>query len=244
MKIVIAGASSGLGFETAKLFISAGWKVAVCARRVDRLKPLTELNPDNVTAYQLDICNDSSPTVLQQILQEGEKTDVYFHVAGIGSHNRDLDIDKEINTLNTNALGFVKCIDTAYNYFKTVGGGHIAAISSIAGTKGLSAAPSYSATKRMQWTYLQCLEQLSHSSGAGIKITDIRPGFVKTDLLDKNKDYPLLLKPPYAAKIIYKAIIKKKRVKIIDWKYSVLVFFWKLIPDFVWERLKIDAKQK
>ena len=244
MKIVITGASSGLGFETAKLFISAGWKVAVCARRVDRLKPLTELNPDNVTAYQLDICNDSSPTVLQQILQEGEKTDVYFHVAGIGSHNRDLDIDKEINTLNTNALGFVKCIDTAYNYFKTVGGGHIAAISSIAGTKGLSAAPSYSATKRMQWTYLQCLAQLSHSSGAGIKITDIRPGFVKTDLLDKNKDYPLLLKPPYAAKIIYKAIIKKKRVKIIDWKYSVLVFFWKLIPDFIWERLKIDAKQK
>ncbi len=244
MKIVIAGASSGLGFETAKLFISVGWKVAVCARRVDRLKPLTELNPDNVTAYQLDICDDSSPTVLQQILQEGEKTDVYFHVAGIGSHNRDLDIDKEINTLNTNALGFVKCIDTAYNYFKTVGGGHIAAISSIAGTKGLSAAPSYSATKRMQWTYLQCLAQLSHSSGAGIKITDIRPGFVKTDLLDKNKDYPLLLKPPYAAKIIYKAIIKKKRVKIIDWKYSVLVFFWKLIPDFVWERLKIDAKQK
>ncbi|MBP5502060.1 MAG: SDR family NAD(P)-dependent oxidoreductase [Bacteroidales bacterium] len=244
MKIVIAGASSGLGFETAKLFISAGWKVAVCARRVDRLKPLTELNPDNVTAYQLDICNDSSPTVLQQILQEGEKTDVYFHVAGIGSHNRDLDIDKEINTLNTNALGFVKCIDTAYNYFKTVGGGHIAAISSIAGTKGLSAAPSYSATKRMQWTYLQCLAQLSHSSGAGIKITDIRPGFVKTDLLDKNMDYPLLLKPQYAAKIIYKAIIKKKRVTIIDWKYSVLVFFWKLIPDFVWERLKIDAKQK
>lgn len=244
MKIVIAGASSGLGFETAKLFISAGWKVAVCARRVERLKPLTELNPDNVTAYQLDVCDGSSPTVLQQILQEGEKTDVYFHVAGIGSHNRDLDIDKEINTLNTNALGFVKCIDTAYNYFKTVGGGHIAAITSIAGTKGLSAAPSYSATKRMQWTYLQCLAQLSHSSGADIKITDIRPGFVKTDLLDKNMDYPLLLKPPYAAKIIYKAIINKKRVKIIDWKYSVLVFFWKLIPDFVWERLKIDAKQK
>ncbi|MBR2887388.1 MAG: SDR family NAD(P)-dependent oxidoreductase, partial [Bacteroidales bacterium] len=58
MKIVIAGASSGLGFETAKLFISAGWKVSVCARRIDRLKELVDLNPDNVTAYQLDICED------------------------------------------------------------------------------------------------------------------------------------------------------------------------------------------
>ena len=244
MKIVIAGASSGLGFETAKLFISAGWKVAVCARRIDRLKELVDLNPDNVIAYQLDICEDFSPTLLQKILSDGDRTDIYFHVAGIGSHNRDLDINKEINTLNTNALGFVKCIDTAYNYFKTVGGGQIAAITSVAGTKGLSAAPSYSATKRMQWHYLQCLAQLSHSSGAGIKITDIRPGFVKTDLLDKKMDYPLLLTPPYAAKIIYKAIIKKKRVKIIDWKYAILVFLWKMIPDFVWERLKIDAKQK
>lgn len=244
MKIVIAGASSGLGFETAKLFISAGWKVSVCARRIDRLKELVDLNPDNVTAYQLDICEDSSPTLLQKILSDGDRTDIYFHVAGIGSHNRDLDINKEINTFNTNALGFVKCIDTAYNYFKTVGGGQIAAITSVAGTKGLSAAPSYSATKRMQWHYLQCLAQLSHSSGAGIKITDIRPGFVKTDLLDKKMDYPLLLTPPYAAKIIYKAIIKKKRVKIIDWKYAILVLLWKMIPDFVWERLNIDAKQK
>jgi len=244
MKIVIAGASSGLGFETAKLFISAGWKVSVCARRIDRLKELVDINPDNVTAYQLDICEDSSPTLLQKILSDGDRTDIYFHVAGIGSHNRDLDINKEINTLNTNALGFVKCIDTAYNYFKTVGGGQIAAITSVAGTKGLSAAPSYSATKRMQWHYLQCLAQLSHCSGAGIKITDIRPGFVKTDLLDKKMDYPLLLTPPYSAKIIYKAIIKKKRVKIIDWKYAILVFLWQMIPDFVWERLKIDAKQK
>lgn len=244
MKIVIAGASSGLGFETAKLFISAGWKVAVCARRIDRLKELVDLNPDNVTAYQLDICEHSSPTLLQKFLSDGDRTDIYFHVAGIGSHNRDLDINKEINTLNTNALGFVKCIDTAYNYFKTVGGGQIAAITSVAGTKGLSAAPSYSATKRMQWHYLQCLAQLSHSSRANITITDIRPGFVKTDLLDKKMDYPLLLTPPYAAKIIYKAIIKKKRVKIIDWKYAILVFLWKMIPDFVWEQLKIDAKQK
>ncbi|MDD6003841.1 MAG: SDR family NAD(P)-dependent oxidoreductase [Bacteroidales bacterium] len=244
MKIVIAGASSGLGFETAKLFISAGWKVSVCARRIDRLKALVDLNPDNVTAYQLDICEDFSPTLLQKILSDGDRTDIYFHVAGIGCHNRELDINKEINTFNTNALGFVKCIDTAYNYLKTVGGGQIAAITSVAGTKGLSAAPSYSATKRMQWHYLQCLAQLSHSSGAGIKITDIRPGFVKTDLLDKKMDYPLLLTPPYAAKIIYKAIIKKKRIKIIDWKYAILVFLWKMIPDFVWERLKIDAKQK
>jgi len=47
----------------------------------------------------------------------------------------------------------------------------------------------------------------------------------------------------YAARKIYKAIIKKKRKAIIDWKYAILVFFWKLIPDFVWERIRIDASE-
>ena len=242
MKIVILGASSGLGFQTAKLFISSGWKVAVCARRQEKLEPLVSLNPDNVTSYRIDICDESCVETLETILNEGGKTDVYFHVAGVGCHNRDLDTGKELSILDTNSTGFVRCVDTAFNYFKRNGGGHIAAITSIAGTKGLSAAPAYSATKRMQSTYLQCLSQLSHSESANIRITDIRPGFVKTDLLDKNMKYPMLLTPEYAAKIIYKAVVKHKRRKIVDWKYAVLVFFWKMIPDFIWERLKIDAK--
>jgi short-subunit dehydrogenase len=51
----------------------------------------------------------------------------------------------------------------------------------------------------------------------------------------------MLMSVEYAANKIYKAVVKKKRTAVIDWKYAVLVVLWKLIPDFVWEKLRIDA---
>lgn len=242
MKIVITGASSGLGREVAKLFIKNGWQVVVCARRIEKLEELTKLS-DKVTAEKIDVNDtENTPLILNRLLSENGKTDIYFHAAGIGCHNRELALDKELAVMQTNCKGFACCIDTAFNYFRENGGGQIAAISSIAGTKGLGASPAYSATKAMNNTYLQCLAQLSTMTKAGVKITDIRPGFVATDLLDKNRHYPMLMNVEYAANKIYKSILKKKRVAIIDWKYAILVFFWKLIPNFIWERLSIDAK--
>ena len=239
-RIVIVGASSGIGYQTAKLFILEGWKTVVAARRTENLQSLKQLNPQNVEIAMLDITSDNASQKLLELLNR-EKTDIYFHVAGIGKHNRNLNNDIEQNTLKTNGLGFVNCIDTAYNFFKNQGGGHIAAITSIAGTKGLGAAPSYSATKRMQSTYLQCLAQLSNMENNNIKITDIRPGFIKTNLLDSKRNYPLVLNLEKASKQIFKAVKKQKRIKIIDWKYAIIVFLWKIIPRQIWEKLKIDV---
>ena len=81
-------------------------------------------------------------------------------------------------------------VNTAFHYFARQGKGHIAVISSIAGTKGLGIAPAYSATKRFQNTYIDALEQLAYmQKKKAIHFTDIRPGFVKTDLLNDGKNY-------------------------------------------------------
>ncbi|MEE0976492.1 MAG: SDR family NAD(P)-dependent oxidoreductase, partial [Bacteroidales bacterium] len=117
--------------------------------------------------------------------------------------------------------------------------GHIAVISSIAGTKGLGVAPAYSATKAMQNTYIQSLSQLARIKKADISFTDIRPGFVATDLLNSNKHYPLLMKKEKVAKAIVKALKSKKRVLVIDWKFRIVVFFWRLIPSCIWERISV-----
>ena len=79
-----------------------------------------------------------------------------------------------------------------------------------------------------------------------IHFTDIRPGFVRTDLLADGRRYPMLMSAPYAARRIVRAIERRERVAIIDWRYAILVFFWRLIPRFIWERLPIsnDKKQK
>lgn len=114
----------------------------------------------------------------------------------------------------------------------------IACITSIAGTKGLDAAPAYSSTKRFQNHYLECLSQQARMRNLNISITDIRPGFVKTNLI-ADSNYPLQLDAKNVAKSIVKAIEKKRNVKVIDWRYAILVFFWRLIPRWIWTRIKI-----
>ena len=107
------------------------------------------------------------------------------------------------------------------------------------GAKGLGVAPAYSATKRFQNTYIDALEQLACMQKLNICFTDIRPGFVSTDLLNDGKRYPLLMQPEKVARQIVRALHHRKRVAVIDWRYAVIVFFWRMIPRWIWKRLPI-----
>lgn len=237
--IIIIGATSGIGRECAKLFISKGYKVGIAGRRIEALKELKELSTNNVFYKQIDVTKDDSISLLKELIDDMGGTDIIFNCAGIGFQNRSLNVDTEIKIVNTNVVGFVKIADFSFNYFSEIGKGHFAAITSIAGTKGLGASPAYSATKGFQNIYIQSLSQLSKMNNADITYTDIRPGFVDTDLLADSRKYPLLMNPEYVAKKIVRAIEHRKRVIVIDWKYKILVFFWRLIPNYLWERLPI-----
>ena len=135
--------------------------------------------------------------------------------SGIGKQNLSLTPDIELQTAATNVEGFIRMVTAAYHYFEQQGHGHLAVISSIAGTKGLGSAPAYSATKRFQNTYIEALDQLAHINRLPIVFTDIRPGFVATPLLKDDK-YPLLMNVSAVAAHIINALNKKKRTVIID----------------------------
>ena len=237
-RVVIVGATSGIGYESAKIFLQQGYVVGLAGRREENLKTLLEEYPENSYSKQIDITSPEAPQQLRELIEEMGGMDIYLHVSGIGYQNITLDQQIEIDTVKTNCLGLTQMATTAYQYLSQNGGGQIAVVSSIAGTKGLGIAPSYSATKRYQSHYLQCLTQLSRMRNDKISFTDIRPGFVDTPLLRKA-NYPMKMRADYVAKKLYKAVLRKKRVAIIDWKYSLLVFFWRLIPTFLWERLRI-----
>jgi len=74
---------------------------------------------------------------------------------------------------------------------------------------------------------------------AKIHFTEIRPGFVKTDLLDGTKKYPMLMTPQKVADKIVRAINRRQRVITIDWRYRILVAVWRMIPQCLWERMRI-----
>ena len=239
-KIIIIGASSGIGQQVALEYIKAGWRVGIAARREEPLAKLKEEYPAQVEYETIDITTEQAPTTLLSLIEKLGGIDVYFHCSGIGHQNKDIDIKVELDTIQTNVLGFTQMVDTVYNYFKQHRqAGHIAVVSSIAGTKGLGVSPSYSATKRYNNIYIDCLDQLARMQKLDISFTDIRPGFVTTPLLDDGQHYPMQMTVEYAAKKIFKAVMKRKRVAVIDWKYSLLVFFWQLIPRWLWVRLPV-----
>ena len=241
-KAIIVGATSGIGHEVALLLIKKGWTVGVCGRRTDKLNELKQMSPDQVFTKALDVTKDDAIDNFVSLADEMNGIDLYLHISGIGFQNKELDIEKELNTVETNTKGFTRMVDAAFRYFQQHPEcrGHIACISSIAGTKGLGVAPSYSATKAYCNTYMEALEQLANIKGLSINFTDIRPGFVDTDLLKGDYKYPMLMKPENVAKAIVNGLEKKKRVVTIDWRYRVMVFFWRLIPKCVWVKLRIQ----
>lgn len=239
MKAIIVGASSGIGLEIAKQLLAEGWYLGIAARREEALLALKETAPDRIEVMTIDITHSDASERLLSLIERLGGMDLYFHSSGIGKQNRTLEPDIELQTMETNAVGFTRMIGTAYRYFAERGKGHIAAITSIAGTKGLGPAPAYAATKALQSTYLQALEQQAHQRGLDIRFTDIRPGFVDTALLSGSFRYPMMLHPESVARDIVNSIHKHRHVRIIDARYRVLTFFWRLVPNFIWRRLKL-----
>ena len=236
---IIVGASSGIGMEVAKVLLSDGWHLGIAARREDKLLELKAMAPERIKVMTIDVTQSDAGERLLSLIDELGGMDLYFHASGIGRQNRNLEADIELRTMDTNAVGFTRMIGTAYRYFAQRGEGHIAAITSIAGTKGLGPAPAYSATKALQATYLQALEQQTRQSGLRIRFTDIRPGFVDTALLNGDFKYPMLLQPAAVARDIVGSIYKRRHVRIIDLRYRILTFFWRLIPNWLWRRFRL-----
>lgn len=240
-RAIVIGASSGIGREVARLLISEGWTVGVAARREAMLQDLGA-----AAIACIDVTAEDATQRLRQLIEDLGGMDLFFYASGIGHQNRQLREDIEISTMQTNGLGFTRMIGEAYRYFAsrqeqdgTKEWGHIAAITSIAGTKGLGPAPAYSATKAMQNVYLQALEQQAHQRGLRIRFTDIRPGFVDTALLKGDFHYPMMLQPKNVAREIVSAIKAHNHIRVIDWRYRLLTAFWRRIPRCLWRRFRL-----
>ena len=219
-RIIIIGATSGIGYEVAKIYWKRGYQLGLAGRRVDRLEEFRKQDPEHIRIKQLDVTAEDAADRLDELIRDLGGMDIFLLSSGIGNQNKYLDTSIEQATIQTNVTGFTRMVLAAYRYFSSV-------------------APSYSATKRYQNIYIDALAQLSRMEKQPITFTDIRPGFVRTDLLKDGRNYPMLMSPQYAALRIANAIDRKKRRAIIDWRYAILVFFWRLIPEWLWEWLPI-----
>lgn len=236
-RIVIMGATSGIGLAVAQKLAKKGHKVGVAGRKVNVLKDLKKEFPHLVEWEEIDITKDDAPEKLHKLIEKLGGMDTYFHVSGVFHNNPDLNLEQEMVTLQTNAVGFARMTSTAYNYFReNHRKGHIAAITSVAGTRGMGPIASYSSTKKFGQTYLEALQQLSHLQKVDIKFTDVRPGWIRTPLMEPDQQYPLTMSLGYAAPRILKSLGSCKNAYYVDWRWEALVRLCQLIPRCLWVR--------
>ena len=171
-KVIIIGATSGIGREVALVYIALGWKVGIAGRRTAELEALRAEYPKQVYAQTLDVTQADAPEKLQMLIEQMGGMDLFLLSSGIGKQNYTLDTKVELETAATNVEGFIRMTNAAYHYFEKQGYGHLAVISSIAGTRGIGAAAAYSATKGFQNMYIDALDQLARLQKLKITFTE------------------------------------------------------------------------
>lgn len=237
-KVVIMGASSGMGYGVAEALASRGVKVGIAARHTEPMKALKDKYPEFVEYAKIDITKPQAVEQLNDLIEELGGMDIYFHVAGIYYENLYLDPEIDVKIADTNCAGFARMIDAAYRYFRTnKKKGQIAAITSVAGTKGIGRLAAYSSSKKFGQWYLDAVEQMSNAENTGITFTDIRPGWVRTPLENPSENYPMNMTVDYVVPKIIKAIVRKYRVAVVDWRWNLFTGVWRSIPQAVWVKM-------
>lgn len=245
--VIIVGATSGLGRILAEAYISAGWRVGVAGRNVERLLELSNIAPDRVLMQQIDITRDDAAESLLNLVERLGGISLYIHCSGILMEEAQLSESSQLDVIETNVKGFARMVSAAYRYFRQRGAEanehpqhfQIAAISSIAGTRGLSQLPSYSASKAFDIRYLEALRQRADAEGLSLTITDVRPGWTRTPLLSGNRSYLLEMDEMDVALRILKAIRRHRDNVVIGKRWKILTATQRLLPTCIWKRLHI-----
>jgi short-subunit dehydrogenase len=235
-KIIVVGATSGIGRELAKLYIKENHKVGITGRRIQLLEELKNENQDFIIKTFDITKTDEINKNLNELSDELNGIDLLIISSGTGDINFDLDFSIEKRTIETNILGFTCVCDWALNYFKEQGSGHLVGITSVAGIRGNKENPSYYASKSYQINYLEGIRQKAFSLKKPIYVTDIRPGLVDTDMA-KGEGLFWVASVEKAGKQIYKAIKNKKKIAFITKRWRLVYEILKRIPNVIYEKM-------
>lgn len=236
-RAIVIGATSGIGKELAKMLVDNNYVVGITGRRTILLEELKSENPTSYFVKTLDITDaEQTEQRLNELKTEIGGLDLLILSSGIGDLNHNLDFEIEKRTIETNVIGFSLITNWAFNYFEEQKFGHLVAISSVGGLRGSRQAPAYNATKSFQMNYLEGLRQKAKKLNTNIFVTDIRPGFVDTDMA-KGEGLFWVSKVEKATQQIFNAINRKKRVAYVTKRWRIIASILKIIPRPIYDKM-------
>jgi short-subunit dehydrogenase len=235
-KIIIVGATSGIGKKMAELYIGKGHMVGITGRRLDLLQQIKQQFPQEVEYECFDVTEKENIRHIQSLIDKLNGLDILVISAGTGEVSKELDWKIDKRTIETNVNGFAEIANWTFNFFIKQDQGRLAVISSIGAVRGNSWAPAYNAAKAFQSTYFEGLAIKARRLKKNVSVTCIEPGFVNTKMAKGNKFFWVVPVEKAAGQII-KAIEKKKRKVYVSRRWWIIAKLLKWMPYFILKRL-------
>lgn len=242
-RILLTGASSGIGKALAVALAKKGAILGLLARRkelLDKLKKDCEKAGGSARVFACDVTNeDAVQAAVDDFIHEFEHIDILIANAGIGGNNKETRSLQPLavkKVIDINLLGAVNSVHAVLPQMLKREHGHLIAISSLAGFRGLPKSAAYSASKAGMTAFFESVRlDVKH---LGIAVTIIQPGFIRTPLTaGRENKMPFLMNLDAAIPLFIKAIEKKKKFAAFPWQLATIVRAGKFMPSWLYDRI-------
>jgi short-subunit dehydrogenase len=245
VKVVISGASSGIGEALARHYAGDKSVLGLMARRP--VDALARSLPGTVVTYPLDVTDtEALRRAADDFLSRFGAPDIVIANAGVsvGTHGDDLaDVEKLRRVLDVNVAGLAATLAAFAPAMRRAGQGTLVGVASVAGFRGLPGSGAYSSSKSAAITWLESLR--TELYGSGVSVVCICPGYVDTAMTQVNRyRMPFLLPAGEFARRMAKAVAAKRRLAVIPWQMAAVSRLLRILPGWLYDRLAARAPRK
>ncbi|WP_282129332.1 SDR family NAD(P)-dependent oxidoreductase [Roseobacter litoralis] len=231
----LVGASDGLGAALALKMSRAGAHVIVSARSADKLAAVVESLPNEGSVQVVDVSDDAS---VDQAANAIGQIDGVVYLAGVywPFAAQEWDAEKATAMADINFTGLMRIMGRIVPQFVSRGAGHVVITGSLSGFRGLPGSIGYTASKAGTMSLAECMYADLRGSGVDVQVSN--PGFIKTQLTDKNDfSMPFIMTPDEAADHMFRHMntnrFKNSFPTLFSWVFRGSQF----LPDWLYFRI-------
>lgn len=237
-KIIITGATSGIGRELAVQLAAKGHIVSLIGRRTDKLEEIKASIGENVFIETLDVTDiEKAEKVYRSLIDKMGGLDMMILNAGVGVNKILSPWKADQQTINVNVLAFSHGLHFSFDYFRRQGYGHIVGMSSLASHLATYRAAVYTASKHYISNYMTGFRQKAKRMKADITITDVKPGYVKSEMTENVPGIFWMAETDKAVRQMISAIEKKRNIVYITKRWRIIGIIARCVPQFIWDRI-------
>ena len=237
-KVLITGATSGIGRELAIQYVAQGARVSLVGRRTERLKELKSELGHSVFYRTLNVTDYGKAEIAyNELISEMGGLDIMILNAGISRDKLLPPWRSDKQTISVNVMAFAHGMHFAFDHFSKQGYGQIVGMSSVSAHMASGRAAAYTASKSFISNYMTGFRQKAKRVDADITITDLKPGYVWSEITQNNPNMFWVSSTEKAARQMIRAIDKKKNHAYVTTRWRFVVWLAKLTPQFIWDRL-------